>query len=76
MPTGPISVITVVVDTKFVEGHQKLLPASITELTLRTDELAELASAVTTVFVVENEVTYLAFPEVATQSSFSVRDSL
>ena len=32
---------------------------------LRTDELAELALDVTTVFVVENEVTYLAFPEVA-----------
>jgi hypothetical protein len=100
------------VDTKFVEGHQKLLdelltavlppdridhswpgadftrrfgflakpgytrfrplgqnvsglPAGITELTLRTDELAELAPGVTTVFVLENEVTYLAFPEVA-----------
>ena len=32
---------------------------------LRTDELAELAPDVTTAFVVENEVTYLAFPELA-----------
>ena len=39
-------------------------PSGLTELTLRTDELAELAPDVTTVFVVENEVTYLAFPEV------------
>ena len=100
------------VDTKFVEGHQKLLdelltavlppdridhswpradftrrfgflakpgytrfrllgrnvsgfPSGVTELTLRTDELAKLAPDVTTVFVVENEVTYLAFPDVA-----------
>jgi len=44
------------------------LLSGMTELTLRTDELAELAELmtdVTTVFVVENEVTYLAFPEVA-----------
>jgi len=40
-------------------------PLGVTELTLRTDELAEFAPDVTTVFVVENEVTYLAFPEVA-----------
>lgn len=43
-------------------------PSGITELTLRTVELAELAELmpdITTVFVVENEVTYLAFPEVA-----------
>ena len=100
------------VDTKFVEGHQKLLdelltavlpperinhswpradftrrfgflakpgytrfrllsrnlsgfPSGVTELTLRTRELAKLAPDVTTVFVVENEVTYLAFPDVA-----------
>jgi hypothetical protein len=100
------------VNTKFVEGHQKLLDelltavlppdridrswpradftrrfgflskpgytrfrllgrnvsgfsSGVTELTLRTDELAKLAPDVTTVFVVENEVTYLAFPDVA-----------
>ena len=40
-------------------------PSGVTELTLRTDELAKLAPDVTTVFVVENEVTYLAFPDVA-----------
>jgi hypothetical protein len=40
-------------------------PPGISELTLRTDELAELAPDVVIVFVVENEVTYLAFPEVA-----------
>lgn len=40
-------------------------PTGITELTLRTDELADFPPDVATVFVVENEVTYLAFPEVA-----------
>jgi hypothetical protein len=39
-------------------------PASVSELTVRTDELARLHPDVATVFVVENEVTYLAFPEV------------
>lgn len=37
-------------------------PPGITELTLRTEELADLALGAATVFVVENEVTYLAFP--------------
>ena len=40
-------------------------PAGVSELTLRTDELARMEPEVATVFVVENEVTYLAFPEVA-----------
>lgn len=43
---------------------QPSFPAGITELRLRTDELAELDLPVATVFVVENEVSYLAFPEV------------
>jgi hypothetical protein len=40
------------------------LPVGLTELTLRTDELARMDVGVSTVFVVENEVTYLAFPAV------------
>ena len=39
------------------------LPAQLTELELRTDELAALPLPVTTVFVVENQASYLAFPE-------------
>jgi len=46
-------------------GNVSGFPPGVTEMTLRTDELAELAPDVTTVFVVENEVTYLAFPQVA-----------
>ena len=42
-----------------------MIPATITELRLRTDELAATPLPVTTVFVVENETTYLAFPEVS-----------
>jgi hypothetical protein len=41
-----------------------LFHSAITELRLRTDELAEIGIPVATVFVVENEVSYLAFPEV------------
>ena len=40
------------------------LPAGITEVSLRTNELASLELACATVFVVENEITYLAFPSV------------
>lgn len=40
------------------------LPEQLTELQLRTDELAQLPLPVTTVFVVENQASYLAFPEV------------
>lgn len=39
-------------------------PAAITELELRVDELAKVELPVTTVFIVENQATYLAFPEV------------
>ena len=39
-------------------------PAGITEVRLRTDELAALELRVATVFVVENEASYLAFPDV------------
>ncbi len=41
-----------------------LVPPGITELRLRTDELSAIDFGVATVFVVENEVSYLAFPEV------------
>lgn len=37
-------------------------PPGLTEMTARVDELAQHAPPVSTVFVVENEVTYLAFP--------------
>lgn len=40
------------------------LPAGLSELSVRVDELARLALPVRTVFVVENQVTYLAFPDV------------
>lgn len=40
------------------------VPAALTELELRTDELRELVLPVTVVFVVENQASYLAFPEV------------
>jgi hypothetical protein len=39
-------------------------PAGITEVSVRTDELAGLDLGATTVFVVENEVTYLALPPI------------
>ena len=39
-------------------------PAVITEVEARVDEMARLALPVTTVFIVENLATYLAFPEV------------
>lgn len=37
-------------------------PGGYTEMTVRTDELAGRDPGISTVFVVENEVTYLAFP--------------
>ncbi len=40
-------------------------PPGVSELTLRNDELAGLELRASTVFVVENEVSYLAFPAVA-----------
>jgi hypothetical protein len=51
-------------------GHTRLrllvpvpgIPAGLTELSVRTDELADLDLPVSTVFVVENETSYLAFP--------------
>ena len=40
------------------------LPKVVTELEMRVDELARLELPITTVFIVENQATYLAFPEV------------
>jgi hypothetical protein len=40
------------------------IPSVVTELQLRVDELARLELPVTTVFIVENQATYLAFPDV------------
>ncbi|MDE3205658.1 MAG: DUF2220 domain-containing protein [Acidobacteriota bacterium] len=39
-------------------------PVGYTEMTVRTDELAARPPGISTVFVVENEVTHLAFPSV------------
>ncbi len=40
------------------------LPRGVSELRMRSDELAEIQPAAVTVFIIENEVTYLAFPAV------------
>ncbi len=40
-------------------------PVDYTEMTVRTEELAARNPGISTVFVVENEVTYLAFPSIA-----------
>lgn len=40
------------------------LPAGLSELSVRVDELASFELSVRTVFVVENQATYLAFPDV------------
>jgi hypothetical protein len=45
-------------------GVQSAFPATVSELTLRTEELASLELEARTVFVVENEISYLAFPAV------------
>ncbi len=43
-------------------GRPPWLPVGISELSFRTEELADLDLGADTVFVLENEVTYLAFP--------------
>jgi hypothetical protein len=43
---------------------QPAFPKNLSEITLRTEELAALELVADTVFVVENEITYLAFPTV------------
>lgn len=40
------------------------IPPALTELRLRTDELAALGLDTRTVFIIENEISYLAFPDV------------
>jgi hypothetical protein len=45
-------------------AENTLLPAPISEVTLRSSELAELDPGVSTVIMVENEITYLALPPV------------
>lgn len=47
-----------------VFGDPAPFPLGISELTLRADELTALAPAVSRVYIVENDVTYLAFPDV------------
>ena len=41
---------------------QPRFPEEVSEITLRTDELVRLELAADTIFVIENEITYLAFP--------------
>ena len=51
--------------TRFrVLGSEPALPEACTEFTLRTEELAALELTSRFLFVVENEITYLAFPRV------------
>jgi hypothetical protein len=51
--------------TRFrVLGVESALPEACTEFTLRTEELASLELTSRLLFVVENEITYLAFPHV------------
>jgi hypothetical protein len=51
--------------TRFrVLGSESDLPEACTEFTLRTEELASLELTSRLLFVVENEITYLAFPHV------------
>lgn len=45
-------------------GPQPQWPAAVSEARLRADELAGAGVVATTVFIVENEVSYLAFPAV------------
>jgi hypothetical protein len=49
---------------RFLDPSLSPFPAGITEVSLRTDELAGLNVGAATVFVVENEVTYLALPRI------------
>ena len=44
--------------------HEPAVPAGVSELTLRTEELATVDLVARTIFVVENEISYLAFPPV------------
>ncbi len=51
--------------TRFrVLESEPALPEGLTELTVRTEELASLELTCRTLFIVENEVTFLAFPRV------------
>ncbi len=49
---------------RLLDSSARLLPG-VTEMTLRVTEAAHLRPAVSRVFVVENEINYLSFPEVA-----------
>ncbi len=49
---------------RFLDMAVSPFPPGFTELTARTAELARMDPGVDTVFIIENEVTYLAFPGV------------
>ncbi len=49
---------------RILDSDISCFPSGISEVTIRTEELAALSIAISTVFVIENEVTYLAFPSV------------
>ena len=42
-----------------------MFPPALSELRLRVDELAKVEIPITTVFIIENEISYLAFPTTA-----------
>ena len=50
--------------TRFRLLDSEAFSSHFTEMAVRTDELAEIVPAAATIFIVENEVTYLAFPPV------------
>jgi hypothetical protein len=50
---------------RILDPRSSPFPPAVTEVSLRTDELACLDLQATTVFVVENEITYLALPPIA-----------
>jgi hypothetical protein len=47
---------------RFLDPGISWFPSALSEVAVRTSELAEMALPASRVFVVENEVTYLAFP--------------
>ncbi len=50
---------------RFLDASVSRFPPGVSEVALRTDELATLDLAAALVFIVENEASYLAFPAVA-----------
>jgi hypothetical protein len=49
---------------RLLDARLSPFPPGVSEVSLRTDELADIDIGASTVFVVENEVTYLALPSI------------